>query len=1630
MFIVIIAILALVIYKYAGTTLMEGFLLVSALGYAAFKKTGRKILLSIFSLILLIFIALQTDFVQNKLIKIATNKLTKALGTEVSIKNVSFSFFNKVNLDGTLIKDKHNDTLLYAGALKLRITDWFFLKDKADLKFIGLEDALIKLQRKDSVWNYQFIADYFASPNQKSSGKGIELDLKKVDLKNVTFLKNDLWRGERMYAKVASLLVDADSINFNKKAISINSITIDKPYFSILNLPSLRPDSLIPHSSGIDTGLQLNTGNLVLKVKRITINNGTLSIDANQNRPDPYFDGSHILISKLNGKFDNTTLIKDTLLSNIDLNAKERSGLELKRLKAKFRVTPHIMEFAKMDLQTNKSRIGDYYAMKYKAFNDDFSDYITNVIMDAKFKDARVYSDDIAFFAPELKQWKKEVIISGIASGTVANYTVQNLFAKAGNTTYISGSLAMKGLPDINKTSINFNNGNFQTNYNDLIVFAPIVKTVNIPDLPALGTILFRGNFNGSLNNFVTIGSISTSIGAVTANINMQLPKNKDASYSGTITTTQFNIGKFLKYDLLGLVDFNGKISGSNFSIDKLKTSIEGNITSLVFNDYTYHNITTNGIFQKKYFNGEVKIGDPNLDFNSQVEIDLSKAQPSYNILGDLVKSNLKTLNFLNKDMSVTGLLDVNFSGTNIDNFLGTAKFLNANIKSDKVALGFDSLTLKSAYIDSIKYLTLSSNDFNAKIFGQFNILDLPDNFQSFLHRYYPSYIAAPSATLKKQQFTVALNTNYIEPYLRLFDKKLSGLNDLKAEGIVNTRTNNFALDIKVPYAKYDHYSITGADIQGIGNLDTLSVNGTIADIQVSDSLSFPNSTLSVKASNDHSVVSIKTSANNTLNGAELNANLLTAKDGLTIYFNPSSFILNDKKWNLEKEGEITVRKNYVFAKNVKFSQGFQEITVETEPDDGDNKNNLMVKLKNVVLGDIVSLFFKDPKLEAVTTGEIHLHDFYGKFNVEAELKAEQFRIDDDSVGLVTIKGGYISKTGMIPFSVQSLNKNFNFSADGYYNSKDSVESPLNINTTLNGTNVDYVNKFLKGIFSNLTGYATGNLTVKGNPNAPSLTGRVKLQNAGMKVDYTQVYYSIDSADIRFDEDGIDFGEMTIQDPLKNKATVKGKLYEKGFKNFDFDFSLLTNKLLLIDTKPKDNQQFYGRAIGKTKMIFKGKETDCKMTIVGEATDSSHIYIPNTMDKESGDADFIVFKQYGTEMAKEESKSNFNLLVDLDLSVNRKVQIDVILDDLTGDVIKATGDGRLKIRAGTSEKTSIRGRYDIDRGSYNFNFQSIVRRPFILKPESGNYIEWTGDPMNANIHIDAQYTAENVSANDLIGNQNQSGLVSSKSYRGPVYVIASLSDKLIKPTFAFKIDFPQGSPIKNDPVFNELINKIEKDDNEILKQVTYLIVFSAFAPYGQGNGGANINIASIGVNTLSQLVTKEATRIVDNLLYKAFHDKNLHIDLGTSVYSSIDNSGLSSTGSSTNAAFDRSSINFKVGYSLFNEKVIVTVGGNWDFGFTNATTQNGSLQFLPDFNAELVLTKDRKLRGIVFSKNSLYGYGSGTTGLGKQIRTGVGLSYKRDFEHNFFERKNPKPQPAKKEEDATSSIDSLPKTGN
>ena len=152
-----------------------GLFAISLIGWAAawgflYKKKKHKAWFFLIFLFLLLSTwgILHLNPVQNWLVTKVSENLSWNLKTKVTVQHVDFRLFNKMLVEGILIEDRKQDTLLYAGTLKVNITDWFFFKDKPTLKYIGLFDAVINVNRVDSTWNYQFLVDYFSLPKSKT----------------------------------------------------------------------------------------------------------------------------------------------------------------------------------------------------------------------------------------------------------------------------------------------------------------------------------------------------------------------------------------------------------------------------------------------------------------------------------------------------------------------------------------------------------------------------------------------------------------------------------------------------------------------------------------------------------------------------------------------------------------------------------------------------------------------------------------------------------------------------------------------------------------------------------------------------------------------------------------------------------------------------------------------------------------------------------------------------------------------------------------------------------------------------------------------------------------------------------------------------------------------------------------------------------------------------------------------------------------------------------------------------------------------------------------------------------------------------------------------------------------------
>ena len=1521
------------------------------------------------------------------------------------------------------MQDQKKDTLLYAGSVSVNITDWFFFKDKIELKYIGLKDAAIHLNRTDSTWNYEFIIKYFTGPPSAKKKKNIDLKLNQVEFDNVSIIQQDAWRGEDMSASIKALNLNAREINFNKRLISINNLHIDNPYFAIYDYPGRRPPRNTVASGDEEIvndpeHLRWNTGGWNIDISKLLIHDGEFRSDRKTDR-EPYknFDGNHIRFYAITGTFNDFRLLNDSVTTAISLQTKERSGLHVKSLTANMKWHPEAMEFHNLDLKTEKSHLHDYFAMHYNTF-DDMGDFIEKVRMEGNFDNAVVHSDDIAYFAPELSTWKKRILIKGTARGSVDKLNGKDLIVQAGADTYLKGNLTIAGLPDINKTYIDFEADNFRTTYKDAIAFVPQLKTVTQPNLEMLEFLRFHGNFTGFVNDFVTYGSLQTGLGTVVTDLNMKFPDNSVSRYSGKISTNGFQLGKLLDNNSIGKIMFEGKVNGSGLRAATMNAELDGNIRLLEFNNYPYQGIAVKGKVAKRLFNGELVSADPNLQAQLNGLIDFSKEVPEFNFDANISKADLQKLNVLKDPIDFYGKFRFNFTGNNIDNFLGTARIYDASVFRSGKRISFDSLYLESKIMDSTKVITAVSNEFDAALAGEFSIRELPAAFQTFLNKYYPAYIKPSKKKLTNENFSFVVSTKNVEEYISLIDPKLKGFNYSTLTGRINTKENLLDLNAEVPQFNYSNIAFYDVKVKATGTYDSLSVQTDISNVYVNDSLHFPGTAIRIKSANDLSDVFVKTSANQTLNTANIAARVQTLPKGVRVQFRESNFDINGKNWIIEKNGEFTITDELVAAKGIKLYNGLQEILVTTTPSNSGKGNELNVKIQKLNLGDFTPYLVKSNRIEGLLSGSVNFSDIFGKMRIDMNAEAEQLRVDDDSVGLVDLKAKYYGSLKEVNFNAVAKNQDYTFDVQGIYNLGDSTKKEnLDIFSNLKNTRIDILQQYLSGVFSGVTGLATGVLRITGPPNDPDYIGSIWLADAQLRVKYTNVLYKIPNANIELKPDRIDFGNFVFEDQLNNRAQItKGILYHDGFRNLAFDFAMNTNKLQVLNTSDRGGDDYFGNVIARATMRLTGPLEDMTMDIQGEPADSSSLYINTKSGKQSGQADFIVWKVYGREMESVKQFEANNLTVNLDVTANNYANMYVILDEVTGDIIQATGKGNLKIHASTDGEFQITGRYDIDRGNYNFNFESLLRKPFRLREGVGNYIQWSGDPGNATIKIDAEYEAENVRFSDL-GSSIETNDENVRRTRGKVLVVASLTEQLLSPKIKFQIELPSNSPLKNDAEALRVLNIIQNNENELNKQVAFLVVFNSFGPLStsanQGNI-ANTAFEGIVVGSISAVLSNTLGRQFSNMFQKIFNDKSIQVNFSAQFYNGAYyvNDNLSTRNP---FSIDRTNLNLSVAKSLFNDRLTFTLGSAADLGITSQKTATPNLPFLPDITAEWKITPDGKL-ALTFFYRDTFNYLQGGA---RQNRSGASISYRREFEHAGELWKGPKKKPANpKEEEA------------
>jgi translocation and assembly module TamB len=137
-------------------------------------RVGRGVLIFFLSLVLLILVVLlliQTAPVQNFARKKIVTYLENKLQTKVAISRLDIDFPKMLVLEGVYIEDRTKDTLIAGEKLKVDLDMYKLINSEIQINEINLVGITAKIKRQlpDTIFNYQFIVDAFATPQSTTA---------------------------------------------------------------------------------------------------------------------------------------------------------------------------------------------------------------------------------------------------------------------------------------------------------------------------------------------------------------------------------------------------------------------------------------------------------------------------------------------------------------------------------------------------------------------------------------------------------------------------------------------------------------------------------------------------------------------------------------------------------------------------------------------------------------------------------------------------------------------------------------------------------------------------------------------------------------------------------------------------------------------------------------------------------------------------------------------------------------------------------------------------------------------------------------------------------------------------------------------------------------------------------------------------------------------------------------------------------------------------------------------------------------------------------------------------------------------------------------------------------------------
>jgi hypothetical protein len=300
-----------------------------------------------------------------------------------------------------------------------------------------------------------------------------------------------------------------------------------------------------------------------------------------------------------------------------------------------------------------------------------------------------------------------------------------------------------------------------------------------------------------------------------------------------------------------------------------------------------------------------------------------------------------------------------------------------------------------------------------------------------------------------------------------------------------------------------------------------------------------------------------------------------------------------------------------------------------------------------------------------------------------------------------------------------------------------------------------------------------------------------------------------------------------------------------------------------MNTTRNDIESFYGKVYGSGNAKISGDQKEIKITCNARSNKGTSVIIP--MDNYyASENSFIIFQDNNNLTSNEiiknttiNDENNTNSNLDLMLEITPDAHLDLIIDSKAGDMITGNGNGNLRVTYDiNADDMKIYGNVQIEQGKYLFTFQNVLRKEFFVK--EGSSLVWTGDPLGADLHIDAYYQL----TADLAEILDEAILSNTSRTSVPVQCLLNLTGLLTHPNIKFNLNLPN-----SEEELNRALQNTVNTDELMNRQIIALLILGKFIPpenLQNNNIFTQNELYSVVSSTLSAQLNNWASQIFDN----------------------------------------------------------------------------------------------------------------------------------------------------------------------